>query len=196
MTEADADLYVDVGSGWLAGARRCPSPNRDARPDPQAIELLVVHGISLPPGCFGGDAIDRLFTNTLDPDADPSFQALAELRVSAHLLVRRHGELVQYVPFHERAWHAGESCWSGRTACNDFTIGVELEGTDHEPYAPVQYARLAEVVRALASAYPRFDTTHLVGHADIAPDRKTDPGPAFEWARLRALLGCGDPAGR
>ena len=181
-------MRVDPVSGLLDAARQCPSPNRDARPDPADIDLVVVHGISLPPGEFGGDAIDRLFTNTLDPNAHPYFAQIADLRVSAHLLIRRDGEAVQYVPFHERAWHAGESAWCGRAACNDFAIGVELEGTDDQPYADAQYRRLAEVVAALATAYPRISAQRIAGHSDVAPGRKTDPGRVFDWDRLTSLM--------
>ena len=186
-------MQVDPRTGLLDAARQCPSPNRDARPDPDHIDLVLVHGISLPPGAFGGDAIDRLFTNTLDPAAHPCYEAIAHLRVSAHLLVRRDGGVVQYVPFHERAWHAGVSAWCGRPRCNDFSIGIELEGTDETPYADPQYERLAAIVDALATAYPRIDPARLAGHADVAPGRKTDPGPAFDWERLAALL---EPQGK
>ncbi|MEX2575149.1 MAG: 1,6-anhydro-N-acetylmuramyl-L-alanine amidase AmpD [Halofilum sp. (in: g-proteobacteria)] len=152
------------------------------------MELVVIHGISLPPGEFGGPGIDQLFTNELDPCAHPYFSEIAALRVSAHLLIRRDGEVVQYVPFHERAWHAGRSCWEGREECNDFAIGIELEGVDDIPYTENQYRRLAQVVGALATAYPGITTTGLAGHCDVAPGRKTDPGPAFDWDRLTALL--------
>lgn len=181
-------MRIDTATGLLDGARQCPSPNRDARPDPAAIELVVVHGISLPPAEFGGDGIDRLFTNTLDPAEHPYFAEVAHRRVSAHLLIRREGELVQYVPFHERAWHAGPSSWCGRSGCNDFAVGIELEGTDELAYADAQYHRLADVVAALATAYPRIEPGNVVGHSDIAPGRKTDPGPAFDWERLAGLL--------
>ncbi|MDX1609108.1 MAG: 1,6-anhydro-N-acetylmuramyl-L-alanine amidase AmpD [Halofilum sp. (in: g-proteobacteria)] len=184
-------MKVDPATGLLDAARQCPSPNRDARPDPEDITGVIVHGISLPPGAFGGDAIDRLFTNCLDIDAHPYFAGLAGTHVSAHLLVRRDGEVVQYVPFHERAWHAGESCWGGRAACNDFTIGIELEGTDDQAYTDPQYERLAEIVAALASAYPRLEPASIAGHSDVSPGRKTDPGPAFDWARLGMRLGIG-----
>jgi AmpD protein len=189
MNIRNAAMHVDPATGLLDAARQCPSPNRDARPDSRDLTLAVIHGISLPPGEFGGDAIDRLFTNTLDPDAHPYFREIADLRVSAHMLIRRDGELVQYVPFHERAWHAGRSCWGTREACNDFAIGIELEGTDHQAYEAVQYERLAGVVTALATAYPRFDPRCLAGHCDVAPGRKTDPGPTFDWRRLDRLLG-------
>ncbi len=181
-------MIVDPATGLLDVARQCPSPNRDARPRDADIELVVIHGISLPPGEFGGPEIDRLFTNTLDPSAHPYFAEIAELRVSAHLLIRRDGEVVQYVPFHERAWHAGRSRWRGRDECNDFAVGIELEGADEIPYTENQYRRLAQVVGALATAYPGITTTGLAGHCDVAPGRKTDPGPAFEWDRLTALL--------
>ena len=165
-------------------ARQVPSPNRDARPTPRDISLVVVHGISLPPGQFGGDAIENLFTNGLDPGADPYFASIAGLRVSAHFLVRRDGALTQFVACSERAWHAGQSTWRGRERCNDFSVGIELEGCDDVPYAGAQYAILARLVRALGRRYPIED---VVGHSDIAPGRKTDPGPAFDWARFRRL---------
>lgn len=181
-------MNVDTRTGLLDAARQCPSPNRDARPAADDIGLVVIHGISLPPGKFGGDAIDRLFTNALDPDEHPYFAEIAELRVSAHLLIRRDGEIVQYVPFHERAWHAGRSCWGGREECNDFAIGIELEGTDDVPYTDTQYDVLARVVGALATAYPALTQQRLAGHCDVAPGRKTDPGPTFDWNRLVGLL--------
>ncbi|MDZ7829447.1 MAG: 1,6-anhydro-N-acetylmuramyl-L-alanine amidase AmpD [Halofilum sp. (in: g-proteobacteria)] len=182
-------MHVDTVTGLLDVARWCPSPNRDARPDPDDISAVVVHGISLPPGEFGGSAIDRLFRNELDPAEHPYFAEVAGLQVSAHLLIRRDGEIVQYVPFHERAWHAGASCWAGRECCNDFTIGIELEGTDDLAYTDSQYRRLGDIVAALASAYARIDTAAIAGHCDIAPGRKTDPGPAFDWARLADDIG-------
>ncbi|CAG0960836.1 N-acetyl-anhydromuramoyl-L-alanine amidase [Burkholderiales bacterium] len=172
--------------GWLAGVRRVRSPNADARPEGAAITLVVVHGISLPPGRFGGDAIERLFTNRLDPEADPSFRAIASLRVSAHFLIRRDGTLVQFVACGDRAWHAGVSRWRGRERCNDFSIGIELEGCDERPYTARQYARLAALLRRLRARWP---IEHVAGHSDVAPGRKSDPGPAFDWARLRGLLG-------
>lgn len=181
-------MRVDAESGWLTGVRRVHSPNRDARPAGTSPELVVVHAISLPPGEFGGDWIDRLFTNRLDPDAHPYFAEIADLRVSAHALIRRSGDVTQYVSFADRAWHAGHSCWEGREECNDFSVGIELEGSDDEPFEPVQYERLAVVVNALAEAYPYIDRRRLVGHCDIAPGRKTDPGPRFDWDRLQALL--------
>jgi AmpD protein len=180
---------VDRARGVVEGARQVASPNCDDRPAGAAVELIVLHGISLPPGEFGGAAIDALFTNRLDPDAHPYFREIAGRRVSAHLLIRRDGEAVQYVPLHRRAWHAGDSCYRGRRACNDFSIGIELEGTDETPYADRQYARLGALVHALLAAYPTLHRRRIVGHCDIAPGRKTDPGPAFDWQRLYRLLG-------
>lgn len=182
-------MRIDLTTGLLDGARQQPSPNCDARPAGMAVDLIVVHGISLPPGVFGGPWIDALFTNTLDPAAHPYFQAIAGLRVSAHLLVRRDGELVQYVPFQYRAWHAGESVYAGRRRCNDFSVGIELEGADRVPYDERQYPALAAAIVALRRAYPAIASDRLAGHSDIAPGRKTDPGPAFDWMRLRRLLG-------
>ncbi len=181
-------MRIDRTTGLLDAARQQFSPNQDERPEGGGVELIVVHGISLPPGEFGGSWIDALFTNTLDPAAHPYFQAIARLRVSAHLLIRRDGGLVQYVPFHRRAWHAGASSFAGRSRCNDFSIGIELEGADQVPYDDRQYERLAMVIQALRTAYPALAPDRLAGHADIAPGRKTDPGPAFDWARLRRLL--------
>jgi AmpD protein len=181
-------MRVDLGTGLLDEARYLPSPNCDDRPFGSAIDLIVIHGISLPPGQFGGPWIDALFTNALDRAAHPYFQTLDGLRVSAHLLIRRDGELTQYLPFHRRAWHAGASEYAGRSCCNDFSIGIELEGADQIPYADGQYPRLAAVIRAVRAVYPAITANRLTGHADIAPGRKTDPGPAFDWERLRRLL--------
>ncbi|GBE10835.1 1,6-anhydro-N-acetylmuramyl-L-alanine amidase AmpD [bacterium BMS3Bbin12] len=181
-------MRVDPDSGWIDDARRVPSPNCDARPPGTAIDLVVVHGISLPPGEFGGPWIDALFRNRLPADAHPYFRAIAGAAVSAHLLIRRDGEPVQYVPFHLRAWHAGESRYGGRTRCNDFSVGVELEGADHTRYEAAQYHRLAQVIGALMEAYPGIQPERIVGHGDIAPGRKSDPWPIFDWARLRGLL--------
>lgn len=180
-------LVVD-GDGWLRSARRVVSPNSDERPDPADISLLVIHAISLPPDRFGGPWIDRLFTNTLDPQAHPYFAGLRDLRVSAHLLIRRRGGVVQYVPFGRRAWHAGVSHFDGRDRCNDFSIGIELEGCDTRPFTDLQYRRLAAVTQALLGRYPRLRPGRIVGHSDIAPGRKTDPGPHFDWARYRAAI--------
>jgi AmpD protein len=183
-----AALRVDAGSGRLLGARRVDSPNCDDRPAGQAPELLVVHGISLPPGEFGGPWIEALFTNCLPADGHPYFAGIAGLRVSAHLLVRRDGTVVQFVPFHRRAWHAGTSQWRGRERCNDFSIGIELEGTDTLPYTPAQYAALARAAALLCRAYPSLSADAVVGHSDVAPGRKSDPGIAFDWPLLRSLI--------
>lgn len=181
-------LTVDPATGLIAGARFVPSPNCDERPAGCSPELVVVHGISLPPGEFGGPWIERLFTNSLPLFTYPYFATLQDARVSAHALVRRDGSVVQFVPTNHRAWHAGESTWRGRSCCNDFSIGIELEGADSVPYEDVQYAVLARLVTGLAEAYPGLQPDALTGHADIAPARKTDPGPAFDWPRLWALL--------
>lgn len=179
--------------GWLAGARRVPSPNHDARPDNE-VSAVVLHSISLPPGQFGGEAIECLFTNRLDPKAHPYFAGIADLRVSAHLLIQRNGECVQFVPFARRAWHAGRSCWydsqhnSERRALNDFTIGIELEGDEISAYRDIQYRRLAQVLKGLFVAYPAITPARITGHAHIAPLRKSDPGPAFDWAYLASRL--------
>lgn len=181
-------MKIDATGNYLLDARQVASPNCDERPPGAVIELIVVHGISLPPGEYGGPWIDRLFTNQLDPDAHPYFAEIAHLRVSSHLLIRRDGELVQYVPFHHRAWHAGQSCYRDRQACNDFSIGIELEGQDDEPYAAVQYQRLAQVMQALMAHHPGLHAGAIAGHCDISPGRKTDPGPAFDWQALREQL--------
>lgn len=173
-----------IAMGLLTGARVVASPNRDPRPGGLVPELVVVHGISLPPGRFGGPWIERLFMNALPPEQDPYFATIQHLRVSSHVLIARDGALTQYVPFGERAWHAGTSHWRGRDACNDFSIGVELEGADDVPYDDRQYESLAGLVAALQSAYPSLADGWIAGHSDIAPGRKTDPGPAFDWRRL------------
>lgn len=167
--------------GWLDGARRVPSPNCDARPAGEAVILIVIHNISLPPGEFGGPGVAELFTNRLDPAAHPYYAAIKDLRVSAHFFIRRDGELIQFVPCGMRAWHAGASSWGGRERCNDFSVGIELEGTDATPFADAQYAALNELLGVLRAAYPGVE---LAGHSDIAPGRKTDPGPRFDWGRL------------
>jgi N-acetyl-anhydromuramoyl-L-alanine amidase len=181
-------LSVDAQTGLMRPARQVASPNCDARPPGILPELIVVHGISLPPGDFGGPWIDCLFTNTLPPDEHPYFRTVARLIVSSHLLVRRDGELVQYVPFQLRAWHAGTSSYCGRDRCNDFSIGIELEGTDDMAYEPEQYRALCDAILALCDTYGSLSAQRVVGHNDIAPGRKTDPGPVFDWPRLRALL--------
>ncbi len=176
---------MTIVDGWLQEARRVSSPNHDPRPDGVIIDLLVIHGISLPPGQFGGPGIDQLFTNTLDPDEHPFYRDIMDLRVAAHLLIRRDGELVQYVALDRRARHAGISCFQGRENCNDFSIGIELEGADDIPYCDAQYDSLNQVIKQLMIAYPAITPERIVGHCDIAPDRKTDPGPVFEWNRIR-----------
>lgn len=181
-------LTLDDASGWLTGVRRLPSPNCDARPANTPIELLVIHGISLPPGEFGGDGIERLFTNTLDLDAHPYYREIAGLQVSSHLLIDRPGDITQYVSLNDRAWHAGVSCFQGRECCNDFSIGIELEGTDEQPYEAAQYRTLARLTRVLLQAYPLLSAQRIVGHSEIAPGRKTDPGPAFDWACYRQQI--------
>jgi AmpD protein len=188
LFDEEADLQVDLESGLMRGVRQIASPNCDSRPPGVEADLIVVHGISLPPGEFGGPWIDRLFTNALPPDAHPYFAEIASLRVSAHLSIRRDGTITQYVKFTERAWHAGQSSYDGREACNDFSIGVELEGTDTLAYDALQYHALAQSVAALCAAYPRLAPARLVGHSDIAPGRKTDPGPAFDWPHARRLI--------
>ena len=170
--------------GLAAGVRFIPSPNCDDRPIGESIRLIVIHSISLPPGTFAGDDVIRLFCNTLDCSAHPYYQGLRDLRVSAHFLIRRTGELVQFVPCTRRAWHAGVSSWRGLPRCNDFSVGIELEGSDDTPYADAQYAALGALAKALSRAYPIED---VVGHSDIAPGRKSDPGPTFDWPRFRAL---------
>ena len=181
-------MRVDLASGLLRGAAQVASPNWDPRPTGVEADLIVVHGISLPPGEFGGPWIDRMFTNTLPAAVHPYFEEVVALRVSSHLVVRRDGAITQYVPFTARAWHAGKSSFEGRVACNDFSIGIELEGTDTLAYEEVQYRQLAHVVAALCTAYPSLSTGRIVGHSDIAPGRKTDPGPAFDWPHARALI--------
>ena len=171
--------------GWLSGAQRIDSPNFDARPPGAAPTLLVVHAISLPPGQFGAGAVEQLFTNRLDHDAHPYYAGLRGLRVSAHFYVRRDGGLLQFVSTSDRAWHAGASSWRGRTRCNDFSVGVELEGCDEQPFEAAQYAQLACLAARLAATLPLTD---VAAHSDIAPGRKSDPGPHFDWQRLLGLL--------
>jgi AmpD protein len=178
---------MQLKNGWLVGVKHVPSPHFDCRPEDETPSLLVVHNISLPPGEFGGPWIDALFTGTLDPQAHPYFAGIAHLRVSAHCLIRRDGEIVQYVPFNKRAWHAGASKYQGRERCNDFSIGIELEGTDTLPYTDAQYQQLTAISDVLIQVYPAI-VDHMTGHCDIAPERKTDPGPAFDWMRFRTLV--------
>lgn len=177
-----ASVFEIDFSGWIPQIAHVRSPNCDERPVDAAVELVVIHGISLPPGEFGGDEVERLFTNTLPSDAHPFFAQLDGLRVSSHFFVRRDGSIVQFVSCLQRAWHAGRSEWCGRSRCNDFSIGIELEGTDFVPYERAQYVACNALLRAICVAYP---VSAVVGHSDIAPDRKTDPGPCFEWSRLK-----------
>lgn len=181
-------MAYEIRDGWLFPARIVPSPNCDARPSGTAIDLLVIHNISLPPGEFGGPWIDALFTNRLDRHAHPSFESIHGMRVSSHLLIRRDGEVVQYVAFDRRAWHAGVSNYQGRERCNDFSIGIELEGSDTTAFTEAQYAALLPVTRAIMAAYPGISAHRITGHQHIAPGRKTDPGPYFDWNRYRGAL--------
>jgi N-acetyl-anhydromuramoyl-L-alanine amidase len=181
-------LHIDRATGLATRTRQVLSPHFNERPSGIAPDLIVVHGISLPPGEYGGPWIDRLFTGGLPPEAHPYFREIAGRQVSAHALIRRDGEIVQYVPFHERAWHAGQSEYCGRAGCNDFSIGIELEGTDDGPYENAQYERLTALIRALLATYPSLARERIVGHSDIAPGRKTDPGSNFDWTRLRKNL--------
>jgi AmpD protein len=171
--------------GWWLDARACPSPNFDARPEGTAVTLVVLHSISLPPGEYGGDAIERLFTNRLDWDAHPYYAGIRGLRVSSHFLLRRDGQALQFVSCEQRAWHAGASAWRGRENCNHYSVGIELEGLEGSHFEAVQYAELAQLLRALAARYP---IAEVVGHEDVAPGRKFDPGPGYDWARLRRQL--------
>jgi N-acetyl-anhydromuramoyl-L-alanine amidase len=174
-----------IAAGWCADARRIDTPNCDARPPDTDISLLVIHNISLPPGEFGGPGVEQLFTNRLDPTAHPYYATIHGLRVSAHFFIRRDGELLQFVACGQRAWHAGVSNWRGRKRCNDFSIGVELEGSDDQPFSGAQYTRLNQLIADLRAAYPGL--VDLAGHSDIAPGRKTDPGPYFDWSQVRGF---------
>ena len=186
MTSSDQWKFAN---GWLVRARLVPSPNFNARPTEATPELIVIHGISLPPGEYGGPYIEALFTNQLTPADHAYFSDVAHLTVSAHFLIRRDGEIVQFVSTDDRAWHAGESCWERRSNCNDFSIGIEVEGCDKEHYEMTQYRALAQLIRAVQNQYPAIQHNAIVGHSDIAPTRKTDPGPAFDWLQLTQLLG-------
>ncbi len=181
------ELTIDPQTGLLRGVRYAPSPNCDDRPDDGGISVLVVHAISLPPEHFGGPEIEKFFQNSLDYSAHPYFDELRDLRVSAHFLIRRSGEIIQFVPIHQRAWHAGESCCEGREQVNDFSVGVELEGSDNTPFEDTQYESLAQLTKALMTACPDISLQRIYGHCDIAPDRKTDPGPFFSWERFHTL---------
>ncbi len=180
--------HVDPATHRLSGARYVASPNCDDRPDPADLSLLVIHNISLPPGEFGGPWIERLFLNQIDPAAHPFFATIRDLKVSSHLLIDRRGAITQFVPFDRRAWHAGESKFDGRARCNDFSIGIELEGADDHGFEEAQYVQLARAARALMQAYPKITADRITGHSDIAPGRKTDPGPRFDWTGFRLRL--------
>ncbi len=184
MTGKNEKLGSQIGDdGWLAGASHVPSPNQDSRPAGAAIDLVVIHAISLPPGEFGGDGVTQLFTNGLNPDAHPYYAEIANLKVSAHFFIRRDGELIQFVPLTARAWHAGVSNWQGRERCNDFSVGIELEGDDNTPFEHAQYQTLRQLLQDLQANLPIRAVT---SHSHIAPGRKTDPGPCFEWATVRS----------
>lgn len=187
-------MKIDIETGLLDVARQCPSPNHDERPAGCVPDLIVLHNISLPPYEFGGHWIDKLFTNQLDPEAHPFFAEICHLRVASHLLIRRDGEIVQYVPFHKRAFHAGISNYRGRERCNDFSIGIELEGTDFEAFTEAQYQQLENLLPVLVRAYSTLSLEHVTGHEHIAPGRKTDPGPFFDWERLRRVLNVSVPS--
>lgn len=180
-------MHIDQ-QGWLSEATRIPSANFDSRPPGMEIDLLVIHGISLPPGEFGGPWIAQLFCNTLDCDAHPYFAGLRGLKVSAHLLIRRDGQIIQFVSFNDRAWHAGVSSFQDRERCNDFSIGIELEGEDAREYTDAQYRALTDTTRVLMQAYPAITSDHIQGHSDIASGRKTDPGSTFDWQRYHQSL--------
>ncbi len=180
-------LTVD-DAGWLRSVEMVASPNFDPRPDNTRIKLVVIHGISLPPGQYGGGYIAQFFCNQLNPNDDPYFASISEMKVSAHCLIAREGKITQFVSFQDRAWHAGNSNWCGESGCNDFSIGIELEGCDEEAYCNHQYDSLARLLQALSLHYPNIDRETVTGHSDIAPNRKTDPGPAFDWVKLGKLF--------
>ena len=180
-------MEINKKTGLLDECKQCPSPNRDTRPENSTIDLVVVHSISLPPGEYGGDAIERFFQNKLNKNEHPYFEEIYQMQVSAHALIKRNGEIVQFVPFHERAWHAGQSNYQGRECCNDFSIGIELEGTDSDIFTEEQYKQLAALLNALKSVYPET-SNHITGHSDIAPGRKKDPGTGFNWAKLNNII--------
>ena len=182
-------MKINTSTGLLDNCTQCPSPNKDSRPETTAIDLIVVHSISLPPGVYGGKAIEHFFQNQLDKNEHPYFEEICEMQVSSHVLIKRTGEIVQFVPFHERAWHAGQSNYQGRDRCNDFSIGIELEGTDNDNFKDVQYQQLALLVNALQQAYPAL-TDHITGHSDISPGRKKDPGTGFDWDKLQQHIKC------
>lgn len=181
------DTDMKIHDGWLNNVTHIPSPHHDDRPEGEEPSLLVIHNISLPPGQFGGSYINQLFTGTLNPEEHPFFDEIKHLRVSAHCLIRRDGEIIQYVPFNKRAWHAGLSNYQGREKCNDFSIGIELEGTDYEAFTEAQYITLAKLTKLLITEFPQIEQ-NITGHSDIAPHRKTDPGPYFDWQHYKNAL--------
>ncbi|KZY70134.1 N-acetyl-anhydromuranmyl-L-alanine amidase [Oleiphilus sp. HI0071] len=179
---------MNIVEGWLDSAIRCPSPNYNQRPEAEPPSLLVIHNISLPPGRYGGGYIEAFFLNKLDSAQDPYFEQIQDLQVSAHFLIAREGKITQFVSCLDRAWHAGASNFCGRENCNDYSIGIELEGQDFEAYTSAQYDALKELAGAIIKAYPKINTDSIVGHCDIAPERKTDPGPSFDWDRFKASI--------
>ncbi len=181
-------MNINLETGLINGVRYLPSPNADQRPDDTAIDLLVIHAISLPPNEFQGDAVADFFTNQLETTHHPYYQQIAGLKVSAHVFIRRDGRLLQFVPFHLRAWHAGVSAFAGRNNCNDFSIGIELEGCDELPFEMVQYQQLLTLTDSIRATYPKITKSRIIGHSDIAPGRKTDPGPQFDWDYYQGLL--------
>ena len=189
MDTEDIVFTISPGQGLIRPAEQCPSPNQDDRPDGAEADLIIIHGISLPPGEFGGSYVEQLFTNCLDWDAHPYFSEIRGLKVSSHLFIRRDGALMQFVPFSRRAWHAGASCFRDRQDCNDFSIGIELEGEDMTPYSDSQYLVLTKVIGALQATYNSLSARRIAGHCDVSPNRKSDPGPAFDWLRLYDGLG-------
>ena len=184
MDAKDTVFTISPGQGLIRPAEQCPSPNQDDRPEGCEPELIIIHGISLPPGEFSGPFVAQLFTNCLDWDAHPYFAEIRDLKVSSHVFIRRDGSLIQFVPFSRRAWHAGASCYRDREDCNDYSIGIELEGEDETPYTDRQYEVLVKTISALQATYTDLCARRIAGHCDVAPNRKSDPGPAFDWLRL------------
>jgi AmpD protein len=180
-------MKINTTTGLLDECEQCPSPNKDIRPKNTAIDLIVIHSISLPPGKYGGNAIEQFFQNQLDKNEHPYFEEIHALKVSSHVLIKRSGQIIQFVSFNERAWHAGQSYYQGRDCCNDFSIGIELEGTDTDQFEDKQYQQLAQLITALQAAYPAI-SDNITGHSDIAPGRKTDPGTGFDWDRLNDTI--------
>ena len=180
-------MKINTTTGLLENCNQCPSPNKDTRPENNIIDLIVIHSISLPPGQYDNKSIEQFFQNQLDKNEHPYFEEIHQMKVSSHILIKRTGEIIQFVPFTERAWHAGQSTYEGRDCCNDFSIGIELEGTDTAPFEDSQYQQLAQLITALQTTYPAI-ADRITGHCDIAPGRKTDPGTGFDWDRLKHYL--------